>query len=195
MQILLRAYERGLDIVLRFRFTTLCVFFATLALSVYLFVIIPKGFFPQQDIGLLTGISEAGQDASPGAMMRHQQALGEIVLKDPAVEHVGMFIGGSGNAPSNGRMFITLKPRDDRTENADQIIARLRAQLTPRPARWRRWRASSPTIRRRWPLVRILVRADSGFAREELMAWCEANGVHFLFGLAKPAHRRNQDRA
>ena len=92
-----------------------------------MFLIIPKGFFPQQDIGLITGISEAAQDVSPAAMMRHQQALGEIVLKDPAVDHVGMFVGGSGNAPNNGRMFITLKPREDRTENADQIIARLRA--------------------------------------------------------------------
>jgi HAE1 family hydrophobic/amphiphilic exporter-1 len=130
---MLRAYERGLDIVLRFRFTTLCVFFATVALSIYLFVIIPKGFFPQQDIGLLTGISEAGQDVSPAAMMSYQQALGEIVRKDPAVDHVGMFIGGSGNAPNNGRMFITLKPREDRTENADQVIARLRPQLDKVP--------------------------------------------------------------
>ena len=130
---MLQAYERGLDVVLRFRFTTLCVFFATVALSVYLFVSIPKGFFPQQDIGLLTGISEAGQDASPGAMMSYQQALGEVVLKDPAVDHVGMFIGGAGNAPNNGRMFITLKPREDRTENADQVIARLRPQLDKVP--------------------------------------------------------------
>jgi HAE1 family hydrophobic/amphiphilic exporter-1 len=126
---ILRAYERGLDIVLRFRFITLCAFFATLALSVYLFVIIPKGFFPQQDIGLITGISEAAQDVSPAAMMAHQEALGDIVLKDPAVDHVGMFVGGSGNAPNNGRMFITLKPREDRIENAYQIIARLRPQL------------------------------------------------------------------
>jgi hydrophobic/amphiphilic exporter-1 (mainly G- bacteria), HAE1 family len=126
---MLRGYERGLDVVLRFRFITLCVFFATVALSVYLFLIIPKGFFPQQDIGLISGISEAAQDVSPAAMMRHQQALGEIVLKDPAVDHVGMFVGGSGNAPNNGRMFIGLKPREDRTENADQIIARLRPRL------------------------------------------------------------------
>ena len=126
---MLRGYERGLDVVLRFRFITLCVFFATVALSVYLFVIIPKGFFPQQDIGLISGISEAAQDVSPSAMMSHQQALGEIVLKDPAVDHVGMFVGGSGNAPNNGRMFIGLRPREDRTENADQIIARLRPQL------------------------------------------------------------------
>ena len=70
----LHAYERGLDIVLRHQFITLCVFFATLALSVYLFVIIPKGFFPQQDTGLLTGISEAAQETSPDEMMQHQQA-------------------------------------------------------------------------------------------------------------------------
>jgi HAE1 family hydrophobic/amphiphilic exporter-1 len=126
---MLRAYERGLDLVLKYQFTTLCVFFATLALSVYLFVVIPKGFFPQQDIGLLTGISEAAQDVSPAAMMRLQQSLGAIVMKDPAVDHVGMFVGGSGNAANNGRMFITLKPRQDRTVNADQVIARLRPQL------------------------------------------------------------------
>ena len=107
---MLHAYERGLDLVLKYRFTTLCVFFATVALSVYLFVIIPKGFFPQQDIGLITGISEAAQDVSPAAMMRLQQSLGGIVMQDPAVDHVGMFVGGSGNASNNGRMFISLKP-------------------------------------------------------------------------------------
>ena len=126
---MLRAYERGLDVVLRHRFVTLCVFFATLALSVFLFVIIPKGFFPQQDIGLITGISEASQDISPAAMMTYQKALGDIVAMDPAVDHVGMFIGGAGNAPNNGRMFIALKPRDQRDVNADQVIARLRAKL------------------------------------------------------------------
>jgi hydrophobic/amphiphilic exporter-1 (mainly G- bacteria), HAE1 family len=115
--------------VLRFRLITLCVFFATVALSVYLFVIIPKGFFPQQDIGLISGISEAAQDVSPGAMRALQQKLGEIVMQDPAVDHVGMFIGGSGNAPNNGRMFISLKPREERTESADRIIARLRPKL------------------------------------------------------------------
>jgi HAE1 family hydrophobic/amphiphilic exporter-1 len=126
---LLHAYERGLDLVLKYQFTTLCVFFATLALSVYLFMAIPKGFFPQQDIGLITGISEASQDVSPAAMMRLQQSLGAIVMQDPAVDHVGMFVGGSGNAANNGRMFISLKPRSDRTANADQVISRLRPQL------------------------------------------------------------------
>jgi HAE1 family hydrophobic/amphiphilic exporter-1 len=125
---LLHAYERGLDLVLRFRFITLCVFFATLALSVVLFIAIPKGFFPQQDIGLLTGITEASQDVSPQQMMRHQQELGEIVRNDPAVAHVAMFMGGNGNSPNTGRMFIALKPREDRDVSADQVIARLRGQ-------------------------------------------------------------------
>ena len=77
---LLQGYERGLDVVLQYRFVTLLVFLATLALTVYLFVIIPKGFFPQQDTGLITGISQAAQDISVKDMMRHQEALGEIVL-------------------------------------------------------------------------------------------------------------------
>src|SRR4029079_870276 len=125
----LRGYERGLDFVLRHQFITLMVFFATLALSGFLFVIIPKGFFPQQDIGLLTGISEAAQDTSPEQMMRYQSELGDIIRKDPAVDHVAMFMGGSGNPPNTGRMFITLEPRDERSANADQIIARLRSQF------------------------------------------------------------------
>jgi HAE1 family hydrophobic/amphiphilic exporter-1 len=126
---LLHGYECGLDIVLRHRFPTLCVFFATLALSVFLFVVIPKGFFPQQDIGLLSGVSEASQDVSPERMMRYQEALGEVVRADPAVDHVAMFMGGNGNPPNTGRMFITLKPRDERTANADQVIARLRGPV------------------------------------------------------------------
>jgi hydrophobic/amphiphilic exporter-1 (mainly G- bacteria), HAE1 family len=126
---LLRSYERGLDRVLRHRFVTLCVFFATLGLSVYLFTVIPKGFFPQQDIGLITGIAEGAQDISPADMQRHLEALGEVVRKDPDVAHLAMFVGGSGNPTNNGRLFITLKPRDERKANADQIIARLRPQI------------------------------------------------------------------
>ena len=126
---LLRGYERGLDVVLRHRFITLCVFFATLGLSVYLFMVIPKGFFPQQDIGLITGIAEGAQDISPKDMQRHLEELAGVVLKDPDVEHLAMFVGGSGNPTNNGRLFITLKPRDERKANADQIIARLRKPL------------------------------------------------------------------
>jgi HAE1 family hydrophobic/amphiphilic exporter-1 len=126
---LLRAYERGLDVVLKFRFVTLLVFLATLVLTGYLFVIIPKGFFPQQDTGLLTGISQAAQGVSVKDMMRHQEALGAIVMKDPGVAHVAMAIGGTGNPSNTGRMFITLKPRDQRDLTADQIIARLQPKL------------------------------------------------------------------
>jgi len=92
-------------------------------------VIIPKGFFPQQDTGLITGISQAAQDVSVKDMMRHQEALGAIVLKDPAIAHVAMAIGGAGNPSNTGRMFITLKPRDQRDVTADQVITRLQPQL------------------------------------------------------------------
>jgi HAE1 family hydrophobic/amphiphilic exporter-1 len=126
---LLKGYERGLDVVLAFRFVTLLVFLTTLALSVYLFVIIPKGFFPQQDTGLITGISEAAQDISITDMMRHQAALGAIIQKDAAVAHVAMAIGGAGNPLNTGRVFITLKPRDQRAESADQVITRLGPKL------------------------------------------------------------------
>jgi hydrophobic/amphiphilic exporter-1 (mainly G- bacteria), HAE1 family len=126
---MLRAYELGLDLVLRWRLTTLLTFFATVALSGYLFVVIPKGFFPQQDTGLITAITEAGQDVSFVEMTRLQEEIGKIMQADPDVASVAMAIGGGGNALNNGRMYITLKPRDDRKANAQQIIARLRPQF------------------------------------------------------------------
>ncbi|MGJ4925720.1 efflux RND transporter permease subunit [Bradyrhizobium sp. HKCCYLS2038] len=126
---LLRAYEKGLDLALRWRFTTLMVFFATLGLSVYLFILIPKGFFPQQDVGLITATSEASQDISFKAMQSRQEALAKIVLADHDVASIAMNIGGSGRAGNNGNMFITLKPREEREATAQQIIARLRPQL------------------------------------------------------------------
>ena len=126
---MLHAYERGLDLALRWSLTTLCIFFATLALSVYLFVIIPKGFFPQQDNGFLTGVSDASQDISFADMKRHQEQLSEIVQADPAVDSIAMFIGGGGTALNSGRMYITLKPREERDVDAQQIIARLRPKL------------------------------------------------------------------
>jgi hydrophobic/amphiphilic exporter-1 (mainly G- bacteria), HAE1 family len=126
---MLRAYEGGLDIAMSWRRTTLLIFFATLALSVYLFVIIPKGFFPQQDVGLISATSEAAQDISFVAMKDRQEALGKIAQADPDVASVAMAIGGSGRAGNNGNVFITLKPREERTANAQQIIARLRPKL------------------------------------------------------------------
>jgi multidrug efflux pump subunit AcrB len=126
---MLHGYERGLDLALRWRLTTLVVFFATLGLSVYLFMVIPKGFFPQQDVGLITATSEAGQDISFAAMKDRQEALGKIVMADPDVATIAMNIGGSGRAGNNGNMFITLKPRNERKASAQQIIARLRPKL------------------------------------------------------------------
>ena len=126
---MLNAYARGLDRALRWKLTTLCIFFATLALSVYLFIIIPKGFFPQQDNGFLTATSEAAQDISFADMKRHQEELSQIVQADPAVDSIAMFIGGGGTALNSGRMYITLKPHDQRNANAQQIIARLRPKL------------------------------------------------------------------
>jgi HAE1 family hydrophobic/amphiphilic exporter-1 len=92
-------------------------------------MIIPKGFFPQQDNGFLTGVSEASQDISFAEMKRHQEELSEIVQADPAVESIAMFIGGGGTALNSGRMYITLKPHDQRNVDAQQIIARLRPKL------------------------------------------------------------------
>ncbi|TMK41342.1 MAG: acriflavine resistance protein B [Alphaproteobacteria bacterium] len=126
---MLHAYERGLDLALRWSLTTLCIFFATVALSVYLFVIIPKGFFPQQDNGFLTGVSETAQDISFADMERHQEELSAIVQADPAVDSIAMFIGGGGTALNSGPMYVTLKPHDQRDANAEQIIARLRPKL------------------------------------------------------------------
>jgi hydrophobe/amphiphile efflux-1 (HAE1) family protein len=126
---MLNAYERGLDLAMRWRLTTLVIFFATLGLSVYLFIIIPKGFFPQQDIGLITATSEANQDISFAEMKRRQEAFGAIAQADPAVASVAMAIGGNGRAGNNGSVYITLKPNNERDASAQQIIARLRPKL------------------------------------------------------------------
>src|SRR5271163_2305579 len=128
---LANGYERGVDFVLRHRFATLLTFVATVIATVYLFVVIPKGFFPQQDTGIIFGTTEAGQDVSFHDMYRLQQEVGKIVMDDPAVDTMAMGLGvGVGNAAqNNGRMFITLKLRDNRDVNAFQVIARLRPKL------------------------------------------------------------------
>jgi hydrophobe/amphiphile efflux-1 (HAE1) family protein len=128
---LLNLYEAGLKVVLRHRFVTLMVMLGTVALTGYLYTIIPKGFFPQQDTGLILGFAEAAQDISYQAMAERQQALINAVLEDPAVASVGAGIGaGGGNYTTNtGRMFISLKPKGQRDANADQIILRLQQRL------------------------------------------------------------------
>ena len=128
---LLAGYRRTLDIVLRHQAITLTVFFATLALTVALAIQIPKGFFPIQDTGLIAGVSEAAQSTTPADMMRLQRVLGEVIMRDPDVAVVGSQTG-SNDAPTTantGRFFIVLKPRDQRSASASQIIDRLRPQL------------------------------------------------------------------
>ena len=128
---MLAFYRRTLDVILRHPLITIIVFFATMALSVHLYIIIPKGFFPIQDTGLITGFAEAGQDISPQEMGRLMVQLGEVVGKDPDIAAVGSAMGSTGSAQTanTGRFFIGLKPRDQRTTNASAIIDRLRPQL------------------------------------------------------------------
>ncbi|HVM82893.1 MAG TPA: efflux RND transporter permease subunit, partial [Candidatus Binatia bacterium] len=125
---LLAIYARGLDIVLRHRFPTLIVFFLTAIATGVLYVEVPKGFFPQQDTGNITGFSEAAQDVSFAEMTRLQQQVLDVVSQDPDVASWGSAIGGA-RAFNTGNVFITLKPRDQRTASADEIIARLRPKL------------------------------------------------------------------
>jgi len=127
---LLYAYEAGLKVVLRHRFITLMVMFGTVALTGYLYVIIPKGFFPQQDTGLIIGQSEAAQDISFQAMKERQQALLDGIMKDPAVATIGSAVGAGGGSYTlnDGRVFIQLKPANQR-EPIDKVMARLRTNL------------------------------------------------------------------
>jgi HAE1 family hydrophobic/amphiphilic exporter-1 len=123
-------YEAGLKIVLRHRLITLMVMFGTVALTGYLYVIIPKGFFPQQDTGLIIAQSEAAQDISFKAMQERQQALLDVIARDPAVESVGAAVGAGGGlyTLNDGRVFIQLKPHGERPP-IGQVIDRLRATL------------------------------------------------------------------
>jgi hydrophobic/amphiphilic exporter-1 (mainly G- bacteria), HAE1 family len=132
---LANGYARGVNFVLRHQFATLLTFIATVVATCYLFVIIPKGFFPQQDTGILFGTTEAGQDVSFQEMYRLQEEVGRVIQADPAVASMAMGLGvGVGNAAqNNGRMFITLKLREDRDVDAFQVISRLRPQLAKIP--------------------------------------------------------------
>ncbi len=124
-------YRRTLDIVLRFQFLTLMVFFATLGLTVFLFITVPKGFFPDQDNGLLIAVTEGAQDISFQQMKDRQHALGELLAADPDIQGFSGSIGagGGGQTANNGRFYITLKPFDERHSSAQQVIARLRPKI------------------------------------------------------------------
>ena len=124
---LVTVYDRALVVALRHRRTTLGVMIATVAATGWLFVVIPKGFFPQQDTGIIMGVSEAAQDVSPDGMKERQQAILEIAARDPAVASAVGYIGPGGPTvtENDGRVFITLKPHSERNVTADQVIARL----------------------------------------------------------------------
>jgi hydrophobe/amphiphile efflux-1 (HAE1) family protein len=132
---MLAGYRRTLDIVLRHQAVVLCVFFATVALTVYLAIDAPKGFFPIQDTGLISGVSQASQEVSPQEMMRLQQELGAIILRDADVEAMGSQTGStdSPNPANTGSFTIVLKPRDQRRSTARQVIDRLRPQFAQVP--------------------------------------------------------------
>ena len=125
---LVHGYDRALTWVLRHDRFMLAVTVATLIISVWLYVVVPKGLFPQQDTGALSGFSEAPQDVSFATMKERQDAVNKIVLAHPAVEHSVSFIGGGG-APNTGFMFVQLRPLSQRKQSADQIIADLRPKL------------------------------------------------------------------
>ena len=127
---LLHLYERSLKVALRHRFVTLMVMLGTIGVTGYLYVIIPKGFFPQQDTGMIIAIPEASQAISFAAMEGRMEAVINVILKDPAVASIGSQIGATGTTTLNdGRMFIALKPKSQRTASADDVINRLRPQL------------------------------------------------------------------
>jgi hydrophobe/amphiphile efflux-1 (HAE1) family protein len=130
---LVAAYDRALVVALRHRLVTLLVMIFTVVLTLALFVVIPKGFFPQQDTGMIVGISEGAQDISPQAMMDRQEAVLGVVAKDPAVASATAYIGPGGSTvtENDGRMFITLKPHSERSATADQVITRLNRALQP----------------------------------------------------------------
>jgi multidrug efflux pump len=147
-------YARSLTWVLRHPRTMLAVTLATMAFSVYLYTIVPKGFFPQQDTGRMFGNIQAAQDISFQAMSQKLTEVTEVVKSDPAVETVTGFSGGGVSGNTNaGRMFIALKPLNERKLSVDQVIARLRPKLAKVPG--------APTVLQAIQDLRIGGRASS----------------------------------
>src|SRR5208283_4571498 len=126
-------YGRTLQWVLKRQTATLLVAAGTLVLTIVLYIVIPKGFFPVQDTGIIQGISEAGQSISFPAMAEKQQQLAHVILQDPAVESLSSFIGadGTNTTLNSGRMSINLKPVGERKINASDVIRRLQTSLKP----------------------------------------------------------------
>jgi multidrug efflux pump len=130
-QAIIAFYGRTLQVVLRHQPATLVVAIATLGATFVLFEVISKGFFPVQDTGVILGISEAPQTVSFPAMERRQQQLGEMILKDPAVDSLSSFIGvdGTNQTGNSGRIQINLKPIEERKASASDVIRRLQPEL------------------------------------------------------------------
>ena len=124
-------YGRTLQWVLKHRTGTLVVAAGTLVLTIVLYIVVPKGFFPVQDTGIIQGISQASQTISFPAMSEKQQALTRIILEDPAVENVSSYIGvdGTNTTLNSGRLQINLKPLDERKISASDVIRRLQPEL------------------------------------------------------------------
>ncbi len=128
---LLQGYKNSLDVVLRHGLLTMLVLLITVCLNVYLYIIVPKGFFPQQDTGRISGAIQADQSISFQAMRHKLTDFIAIIQRDPAVENVVGFIGGGQR--NGGFIFLALKPHSERKESADQVIARLRPKLAREP--------------------------------------------------------------
>jgi multidrug efflux pump len=128
-------YGRTLKWVLGWQLVTLLVAAATLGLTIYLYFVIPKGFFPIQDTGVIQGVSEAAQSVSFPEMSRQQQLLAKIILQDPAVDNLSSFIGidGTNTTLNSGRILINLKPIASRKISASDIIRRLQPELAKVP--------------------------------------------------------------
>jgi hydrophobic/amphiphilic exporter-1 (mainly G- bacteria), HAE1 family len=130
----LRAYEWALDRVLAKKALTLIITLATLGGTIYLYMIVPKGFFPQEDTGFLIGVTEAATDTSFDAMSIRQKALVDVLKSDPAVDYINSTVGSGGPNPTAnyGRLFIALKPQNER-DGAAKVIGRLRQKATQIP--------------------------------------------------------------
>jgi multidrug efflux pump len=124
-------YGRTLQVVLRYRFITLLVTIGTLVGTILLYIVVPKGFFPVQDTGVILGISEAPQTVSFTSMAQRQQKLVDILLQDPAVDNISSFIGvdGTNTTLNSGRIQITLKPLEERKISATEVIRRLQPKV------------------------------------------------------------------
>lgn len=135
MEALVAGYDKGLVWVLRHQVLTLWIAVGTLILTALLYVLVPKGFFPQQDTGLIQAVSQAPQTVSFASMARRQQEAVELILQDPDVASVASFIGvdGTNTTLNTGRMQIALKPLDERSETVHTVIERLSARMARLP--------------------------------------------------------------